>query len=571
MSLRAFKSEKSVQASLDRLFQKVSVETIEELKKRNALPNPSEVKSLLKALNDSKTEFGNILAEEAGGAVNAGRAMAVRDVKGKLAGLGIEMGRVAPMLPNPVVDRIKQKVFEASAGTMGRLVGRVMDNLGDSYAQGLGISEAAARLKDVFDSLRKFEAERIARTEINSAQNMGAEATLVELGIEYHQWWAASDDRVRETEDADHVIMHGQITKVGNYFDNGLLYPGDRSGGAVTIHEWINCRCRIVPYLMPEGMKAPPGKDTFYEHEIVKISEYTKPNVDSLRGQLPDRFVDKVSERLELADEQTKVVWNQYVDDIKIETYNNPGGQAFYSPGTKKITLTGADHTRVWDVKTFFHEAGHAIDDAAKSRHNNTVFAQNYSGNPTLAAQAKGKGIRSFAHDALDGAFPKALKADFDNTIDAIRSSHNILPKAKRGADGLLSVDDAMKYLETTIRSSADVKYSLGGYAKIDYTSGIHDIYEGLTLTKIKGLSGHGLDYWKKHNAFGQRLSTQLPKVIRPSTKFGDDFAGVMEGFAHFFQAKANYSTVGAFYEEHFPEAMEAFTKVMEYVKDLPK
>jgi len=56
--------------------------------------------------------------------------------------------------------------------------------------------------------------------------------------------------------------------RVGEPFSNGLYYPGDRSGGDGTIREWINCRCRLVPFLMPEGKMAPIGKNWFYEGDL---------------------------------------------------------------------------------------------------------------------------------------------------------------------------------------------------------------------------------------------------------------------------------------------------------------
>lgn len=165
-----------------------------------------------------------------------------------------------------ISEQLKKKTFEASQRTLERLVGRVMENLDESYQQGLGIKDAADKLEEVFESMEDYELVRVARTEINQAQNYGAMLTEQELGVEYHQWWTAEDERVRDT----HIEMHGQIVRVGDEFSNGLVRPGDTNG---ELEEFINCRCRVVPFLMPEGMTAPPGANYFYEDDLIEIIE----------------------------------------------------------------------------------------------------------------------------------------------------------------------------------------------------------------------------------------------------------------------------------------------------------
>jgi len=115
--------------------------------------------------------------------------------------------------------------------------------------------------------MQDYELRRVARTEINSFQNEGAYLTEQELGVRYHMWYTALDERVR----GSHSNMHGEIVRVGEPFSNGLYYPGDRSGGQGTIKEWINCRCRTVPFLMPEGKMAPPGASYFRESDLIEI------------------------------------------------------------------------------------------------------------------------------------------------------------------------------------------------------------------------------------------------------------------------------------------------------------
>lgn len=102
--------------------------------------------------------------------------------------------------PDPTIRyNLNNKVFQASTHTMDRVDSKVMKNISQSYNEGLGIDEAKRRLTVEYNGLKSWEAQRIARTEINSAQNDGAFDVYGELGVEYQQWWTAQDERVRQS------------------------------------------------------------------------------------------------------------------------------------------------------------------------------------------------------------------------------------------------------------------------------------------------------------------------------------------------------------------------------------
>lgn len=172
-----------------------------------------------------------------------------------------------------IYNSLYNQTFKASARTMERVRQSIMNNIAQSYQEGLGVKDAAKRIKKQFNQLNTYESRRIARTEINGAQNLGNYQTYFDFDINYHQWWTGQDARVRDS----HKEIHGQITKVGSEFSNGLLFPGDRNG---SIKEWINCRCTTVPYLMPLGFMAPPGVRTFKESEIIPIPEFKIPKIE---------------------------------------------------------------------------------------------------------------------------------------------------------------------------------------------------------------------------------------------------------------------------------------------------
>ena len=165
--------------------------------------------------------------------------------------------------PRQVMQRIGEHVFTATESTTRRMVGDVMGALGQAAEQGLGIDDASVLLRDRFQGMKDYELKRIARTEIQGFQNEGIYETERLLGVEYHQWVSAGDERVRES----HEEVAGEIVATGESFSNGMRYPLDRDNAP--IEEWVNCRCRAVPFIISPD-KAAPGPGPFRESDLIQ-------------------------------------------------------------------------------------------------------------------------------------------------------------------------------------------------------------------------------------------------------------------------------------------------------------
>lgn len=162
-------------------------------------------------------------------------------------------------------ERLLNKTFEASQQTLARVDDSINEIITEGYKSGKGIDSVSRDINTRFDQLTGWESRRIARTEIHNAHNEGVMKSYETLGVEYTQWIAASDDRVRDT----HEEVDREIIPFGGTYSNGLSYPGDTSG---PIEEWINCRCSNAPFVMPAGMMAPPGMAQFREEDLIPIS-----------------------------------------------------------------------------------------------------------------------------------------------------------------------------------------------------------------------------------------------------------------------------------------------------------
>jgi SPP1 gp7 family putative phage head morphogenesis protein len=169
-------------------------------------------------------------------------------------------------------DRLLNKTFTASEATIARVDESINEIITDGYKSGKGIDYVSQQIQTRFQQLKTWESTRIARTEIHNAHNEGIMKSYETLGVEYTQWITAHDSRVRglnPKDTADHAILDGEIIPFGGRYSNDLAYPGDTSG---PIEEWINCRCSNAPYVMPQGMMAPPGMTSFREEDLIPIS-----------------------------------------------------------------------------------------------------------------------------------------------------------------------------------------------------------------------------------------------------------------------------------------------------------
>ena len=192
--------------------------------------------------------------------------------------------------PNPVVQQhLQTTTFQFSEKTKQRVTNEIHDILKLKESEGLGPREVGRLIQDKFGQLKGYEAERIARTECNRASNTYNYTTLRDDKlIDYMMWISKIDNRTRgqkKHDKANHIKMDGEIIKKDGTFSNGLRFPGDPSGPA---QEIINCRCTIVPYIIPYD-KVAPNKPYFKESDLLPVPEGDEKQliIESLEEELP--------------------------------------------------------------------------------------------------------------------------------------------------------------------------------------------------------------------------------------------------------------------------------------------
>jgi len=152
------------------------------------------------------------------------------------------------------------------------------------FRAGEGIDALRRRITDVVD-LTAREAELLARTEVISASNMGAQARVDLMGADappYRQWLSTMDNRTRPT----HVAADGQVVAADEQFTVGsarLRVPGDPTGPGAEV---INCRCTVLFIDTPEALVAEGRQQGGVVDEVARMVAAAGPDqVDSTTGE----------------------------------------------------------------------------------------------------------------------------------------------------------------------------------------------------------------------------------------------------------------------------------------------
>ena len=166
-----------------------------------------------------------------------------------------------------ITEKIKQTNFKFSDKTKQRVTREINEILTHSETEGIGPYQVAEQIKDKFNDLKTWEANRIARTEINRADNEYRFNDIMDNDlIDYVKWHANIDEKTRDS----HEHVNGEIVRKGELFSNGLRFPGDPNGPA---KEVMNCRCSIVPYIPPFDKVIPTSQDIFTEDDLIDKPE----------------------------------------------------------------------------------------------------------------------------------------------------------------------------------------------------------------------------------------------------------------------------------------------------------
>lgn len=130
----------------------------------------------------------------------------------------------------------------------------------DADFQSRGAEEKGRILRQRFNKLGRYQAERIVRTEATNAANLGVMQSATDVygkNSLQKKWITSIDGRERSA----HAAANGQIVDFNDKFKVGgemLDRAGDPAGSAANV---VNCRCAIAPFPKADAQTITPLTD----------------------------------------------------------------------------------------------------------------------------------------------------------------------------------------------------------------------------------------------------------------------------------------------------------------------
>lgn len=161
------------------------------------------------------------------------------DIAGQNIPLIIPIDQAAAVKAILTDSKVSNGLYTALGVDVAKLKKTITQEISRGIASGLPYRDIARNIKGV-SGAPLSRAKTIARTEghrIQQTSSRDAQYAAKKKGADVvKQWDAALDGRTRDS----HRMVDGEIKELDEEFSNGLMFPGDPSGGAAEV---VNCRC----------------------------------------------------------------------------------------------------------------------------------------------------------------------------------------------------------------------------------------------------------------------------------------------------------------------------------------
>lgn len=161
------------------------------------------------------------------------------DMAGQGVPLVVPIDQAAAVKAVLTDSKVSNGLYAALGVNVKKLKKSITQEISRGIASSLPYSDIARNISSV-SKAPLSRAKTIARTEghrIQQTSSRDAQEAAKKKGADVlKQWDAALDARTRDS----HARVDGEIRELDEKFSNGLMFPGDPSGGAAEV---VNCRC----------------------------------------------------------------------------------------------------------------------------------------------------------------------------------------------------------------------------------------------------------------------------------------------------------------------------------------
>lgn len=444
-------------------------------------------------------------------------------------------------------SKVSNGLYNALGVDVAKLKKTITQEISRGIASSLPYRDIARNIGNV-SGAPLSRAKTIARTEGHRIQQMSTvdaqQAAKAKGADVVKQWDAALDGRTRDS----HRRVDGEIRELDEKFSNGLMFPGDPSGGAAEV---VNCRCtsntRARWALGEEELQTLKDRAEYFGLDKTKNFEEYKEKyltaADKVAAQKADvsATTQKLSASMNKADyeEYRKLVEGNpdiaklYSKADQISNISASASNGYYQPSSNSLVYSYPQQRYIDNgmskYETLAHEYGHFFDVMVK-----------YS--PTSYKEA----------DALNAV-----------------CKYSKIKKAASTSDEFLSAMRAdKKYIKSIL--TAEVRADLKAH---DASSGVQDAIDGLFGVRIAW--GHGDKYYNRkyshmkllgdekaakgaYLALGMDASNQakVQAIVR-------NYETASELWANMMSAETTGGEALEYIKKFFPETYKTFVEII--------
>lgn len=286
------KSLSDITAKAERLqkeFEELSAEydTVEDEAEREILKSRMQSKVYQKKyqeglkkqvndiLNDMQAKEYKTVSDYLNQCYEDGFVGAMYDLQGQGIPMCFPLDQEAMVQAVQLDSPISQGLYSRLGEDVSMLKKKITAQVSRGIATGMTYAQVAKQLSG-YTNIGFNNAVRIARTEghriqVQSAMNACYKAK--EKGADVvKQWDSTLDAKTRES----HAMVDREIKELDEKFSNGLMYPGDPSGGAAEV---VNCRCALNQrgtWLFNKRINPETGKEEYVDGYFTKMNNFTK-------------------------------------------------------------------------------------------------------------------------------------------------------------------------------------------------------------------------------------------------------------------------------------------------------
>lgn len=209
------------------------------------------------------------------------------------------IGDDSPFITKNLRPEIERNVRKFTESMLTTDRDKIVDLIADGIARGESIANIRKQITDTFADYSKMQAERITRTEVLRASNMGTLDAFEQSDVVIGKQWltAGATDECAQYEGQIEYNMKGNFYSPGNEFQDGdpPIHP--------------NCRCTLLPVL---------DEEKAYKPETIMQRDILQKKIAELEAQVDKRTKDYRKIKSKYADiKKDQAKQAEYVKDLE--------------------------------------------------------------------------------------------------------------------------------------------------------------------------------------------------------------------------------------------------------------